>query len=117
MPLIHRGPFRPALMMEQQLFMIQPHQVEDRGVQVVYVDAVLDRVDAEIVGLTDDLAPLDPAPGSEAGVNCGPVLWVLGLFKIEPSTGSSQSSMRASAVGSSTCARRCAGTRCPRTAA
>ncbi len=38
---------------------VDAEQVEDRGVEVVDVDRVLDDVPAEVVGLADDLAPLD----------------------------------------------------------
>ena len=36
---------------ERQLLVVESHQVEDRRVQVVDVDLVLDRVPAELVGL------------------------------------------------------------------
>src|SRR2546423_1198150 len=41
--------------------MIQPHEAQDRGVQVVDVDAVVDGAEAELVGGADDLAAPDAA--------------------------------------------------------
>ena len=41
----------------------KPEQVQDRRVQVVDVDLVLDRGEAELVGRAVDVALLDPAAG------------------------------------------------------
>ena len=40
----------------RQLLVVEAHQVQDRRVQVVDVDAVLDRVEAELVGRAVDHA-------------------------------------------------------------
>ena len=47
-----------ALEAEGQLGVVEAEQVQDRRLQVVDVDAVLDRREAELVGLADDLARL-----------------------------------------------------------
>src|SRR5690348_15273649 len=46
---------------------VEPHQVEDRGVEVVDVDGVLGRAVAVLVGEAEAEAPLDAAAGQEAG--------------------------------------------------
>ena len=56
-------PLLAALEEIRQLAVVQAEQLEDRGVQVVDVHAVLDGAEAEFVGGADDLAPLDPAAG------------------------------------------------------
>ena len=43
--------------------MVEAHQVQDRGVQVVDVDPVLDGLQAELVGRAVDHAALDAAAG------------------------------------------------------
>ena len=43
--------------------MVETQAVEDRGVQVVDVDLVLHHIEAEIIGLSDDLASLDSPSG------------------------------------------------------
>src|SRR3712207_6587087 len=40
-------------------FMVEAEQVQDGGVQVVHVDLVLDRLEAELVGGAVDVAALD----------------------------------------------------------
>src|SRR6266446_3512534 len=52
-----------ATVAEGQAFVIQAHQVQDGGVQVVVVDAVLDGAVAELVGGAMDMAALDAAAG------------------------------------------------------
>ena len=42
-----------ALEAEGELRVVEAEQVQDRGVQVVNVDAVLDGVEAEVVGLAE----------------------------------------------------------------
>src|SRR5262245_65630377 len=42
-----------------ELFVIEAQEVQDRGVQVVDVDAVLDRGEAKLVGAAVDLAAFD----------------------------------------------------------
>lgn len=48
-------------MLEQQLFVIESHQFQNGGVQVVDMDPVFNSMQPEFVGLADDLAPLDAA--------------------------------------------------------
>ena len=46
----------------RQSRVVKPHQVQDRGVQVVNVDLLLDRVPTELVRGTISHATLDAAP-------------------------------------------------------
>src|SRR5258705_9715909 len=46
-----------------QLRVVEPHQLQDGGVEVVNLDRILDDVVAEIVGLSDRNARLDAASG------------------------------------------------------
>src|SRR6516165_10125291 len=48
---------------ESQPFMVETHQVQDGGMQVVVVDAVFDGAVAELVGGAVDMAALDAAAG------------------------------------------------------
>src|SRR5262249_30076713 len=48
-------------------FVVEAEEVEDRGVQVVDVDGVLDGLEAEFVGGAMDMAPLDAAAGQPHG--------------------------------------------------
>ena len=57
----------PALELEGQAFVVDAQAVEDRGVEVVDVDGVLDDVVAEVVGLAVDDAGLDAAAGQPDG--------------------------------------------------
>ena len=50
-----------------ELFVVEAQQVQDRGVQVVDVDLVLDRLEAELVGRAVDVAALDAAAGQPHG--------------------------------------------------
>src|SRR2546429_3806533 len=50
-----------ALKQKRQLPVVQAEQLQDRRVQVVDVDAVLDRPEAELVGGPKYPTPLDPA--------------------------------------------------------
>ena len=43
---------------------VEAEQVQDRGVQVVHVDAVLDGAEAELVGGAVDVPPFTPPPAS-----------------------------------------------------
>ena len=52
-----------ALELERQPLVVDAQAVQDRGVQVVDVDRVLDDVVAEVVGLAVDDARLDAAAG------------------------------------------------------
>ena len=47
-----------ALEAEGQLLVVEAEQVQDRGVEVVDVDAVFDGAEAEFVGLAEDGAGL-----------------------------------------------------------
>lgn len=58
---IDRRAFWAALMLKQQLLVIEPHQVQDRRVQVVDMDAVFNGVQAEVVCLPNHLASLHTA--------------------------------------------------------
>src|SRR5579885_1727362 len=49
-----------------KLRVIEAQQVEHRGMQVVDMHAVLDRLEAEFVGRADNLPPLDAATGQPA---------------------------------------------------
>jgi hypothetical protein len=63
----------PALEKERQLGMVNTKTVKDRGLDMVNVDVVGDDVVAEIVGLADHSAGLEPAvPG--AMVNTAPTV-------------------------------------------
>ena len=46
-----------------QACVVDAHQVKNRGVNVVDVEAVFDRVQADFVGLADGLAAFDAAAG------------------------------------------------------
>src|SRR4051812_38463690 len=62
-PLVDRGPFGAALMAIDQLGVVDAQAVEDRGVDVVDVQAVFDGVEADLVGPADHGAGLDAAAG------------------------------------------------------
>src|SRR5579864_3240351 len=61
-------PFDPCealvepLIKEAERFVIEPHQVQDRGMQVRNVATLLDGPKAQLVGRTDRLAPLHASP-------------------------------------------------------
>ena len=46
-----------------ELLVVEAQQVQDRGVQVVDVDLVLDGLEAELVGRAVDVPPLHAAAG------------------------------------------------------
>ena len=50
-----------------ELLVVEAQQVQDRGVQVVDVDRVLDGLEAELVGRAVDVAALDAAAGQPHG--------------------------------------------------
>ena len=50
-----------------ELLVVEAQQVQDRGVQVVDVDVVLDGLEAELVGGAVDVPPLTPPPASHIG--------------------------------------------------
>ena len=52
-------PLVAAVVEVGELLVVEAHQVQDRGVDVVDVGAVLDRVQADLVGRADDRAALD----------------------------------------------------------
>jgi len=61
---LHAGePLIQALVKIRQQPMVQPHQVQDRRVQVGDVAWLLDRAEAELVGGADGLAALDARAG------------------------------------------------------
>ena len=57
-----------------QLFMIQSHQVQDRGVKVVDMDGVLFNVVSNIIGLTVNRSCFDSSSGQPAGKSGGMVI-------------------------------------------
>src|SRR5689334_1680236 len=50
-----------ATVPERQLLVIQPEQVEDRGVEVVHADLLVDRLQSELVRSADDSPALRAA--------------------------------------------------------
>src|ERR1051325_7832653 len=56
-------PVVPALEFEGELLMVEPELVQDRGVEVVDVDAVLDDVIRIIIGLPVRVAAFDAGAG------------------------------------------------------
>ena len=53
----------PPLVLEQESFMIDPQQVQDRRVEIVNVDRILGDVVREVVGASMDMALFHPRPG------------------------------------------------------
>src|SRR5437773_5331230 len=51
-----------------QFRVIEPEEVKNRRVQIVHVNFVFHRVEAEVICLAIDDAGLDPAPGEPHGV-------------------------------------------------
>src|SRR5688500_13107772 len=67
---VDRRAFRAALVVEGEPHVVEAQQPEDRGVDVADVHAVLDGVEAQLVGRSDRLAALHAAarhPDREAG--------------------------------------------------
>ena len=58
-------PHVAALEQVGQLAVVQAEELEDRGVEVVDVHAVLDGAEAEFVGRADDLPALHASPASQ----------------------------------------------------
>jgi len=58
-----RQPLIQALELEAELGVVDAHEVEDRGVEVVDVYGVFDDVVAEVVGLAMNDAAFDAAAG------------------------------------------------------
>ena len=54
--------------------MIEAEEVEQGGVEVIDVDGVLSDIPSDLVGLTDDLAPLDTTSREEDGEGEGVVI-------------------------------------------
>ena len=50
----------PAGVAVSQCFMIQPHQMQQSGMQIVHMHGFVDCVHAELVGLTVSKATLNP---------------------------------------------------------
>ncbi len=80
MPLIQRRPFRPAFVLVDQFHVVQPQRRQERGVEVVDVDAVFHRVQTQIVGAADRLASLHAAAGEPHGEAGGVVVAAVPLF-------------------------------------
>ena len=59
---------------------IETEEPEEGGVQVVDVDAVLDRVEAQVVGRPDGLAATDAASGKPHGETGGIVVAAVALL-------------------------------------
>src|SRR5579862_9123244 len=66
-PMHQRQPFAPAKMRVGELVLVEAELVEDGGVDVAEVVAVLDGVEADVVGGADDLAAFDAAAGEPHG--------------------------------------------------
>ena len=61
---VHVGePEVAAAVAERQFLVVDPHQVQDRGVQVVHVHAVLDGIHPEFVGRSVNVSALHSAAG------------------------------------------------------
>src|SRR5687768_16191187 len=65
--LVEGGTLGPALVEVDELGVVEAHQGEDRGVQVVDVEPVLDGVQANLVGGADGPAAGDAAAGHPHG--------------------------------------------------
>ena len=57
----------PALEFVGEFFVIDAHLVQDRGLEIMHVDAFVGQVVAEVVGLADADAGLDAAAGHPHG--------------------------------------------------
>src|SRR5262249_7947174 len=73
-PVVDRQPLLAAVVQIGQGLEVQPEQVQDGGVQVMDVSAVVDGVQAELVGSADGLAALDAASGQQGGEAVGVVV-------------------------------------------
>src|SRR4051812_2416858 len=60
---VHGRAFGPALMAVEEARVIEAEQMQDRRVEVMYVQAIRDRVQTDFVGAADDLAALHAAAG------------------------------------------------------
>lgn len=56
-----------ALGMESQAFVIEAHEMEHGGLDIVNVDGILNDVETELIGSTDGLASFDAASGHPDG--------------------------------------------------
>ncbi len=66
-------------MAKRQPFVIQPQQMEHRGMQVVYVNLVGRRLKAKFIGLAVRHASLDPATGNP---HRKPIMFVVAAISI-----------------------------------
>src|SRR5262245_56421485 len=68
---VHRRPLVAAVVEVGELEVVQAHEVEDGGVDVVDVDGVVDGPEADFVCGADDPAAPDAAAGHEHGESPG----------------------------------------------
>ena len=54
----------PTLEAERQAGVIHPQQMQQRGVEIVYMHWVLDDIEAKFIGLPVHMAPRMPPPAS-----------------------------------------------------
>src|SRR5262249_8318055 len=73
-------PFLAAVVQERQLPVIEAQQVQNGRVQVVDVDAVLDRAEAQLVRSADDLTGFHAAAGEPHGKAVGVVVAAVGAL-------------------------------------
>jgi hypothetical protein len=67
LPIHIRQPVIPSRVAEGEAFVVEAEEVEDGGVEVVDVDLVLDRTEAEVVGGAVGEAAADAAAGQPGG--------------------------------------------------
>ena len=79
-PLVERRSFWAALAAEGEFHGIDAHRREHRCVQVVDVQAILDGVQADLVGRADRLAAVDSAAGEPHREAVGVVVAAVSLF-------------------------------------
>src|SRR5580692_5565631 len=72
-------PVASSLELEGKFFVVKPHQVEDGGMKIVYVDGVPDDIIAEVVGLAI-YAWFYSASGHPDGKAAGVVIAAIVLF-------------------------------------
>jgi hypothetical protein len=54
----HGGPFGTAAVQIGDLEVVQPHELQDRGMQIVGVNTLADRLQSDLVGLSEARAGL-----------------------------------------------------------
>ena len=77
-----------------ELLVVEAEQVQDRGVQVVDVDLVLDGLEAELVGRAVDVPPFTPPPASHIGEAVVVVVAAVDLAGVAAGVGSSTVGVR-----------------------